>query len=604
MANDNVSNHVRYVVVVHGIGDQRKNETVLAAISRFHEARAGASKIHEADVLTLGMLSGQTSNISRLTGRPQAWIEFEDIPCVPNGKPNGPFLARRVTNNEGQNIRFVDICWADIMRCDFPQVGETVDKWSSSLVERLRRHPECPGWALRLIVILRKAVLLVQQLLLLRFSNLADKVFNEFLGDVQLYGEYGPCRAQAVRRFHEIMGEVQAAHDLEQADRLNQGKNRKEARYTIVAHSLGTIMSLDALLYACAESGPGKAQDCYPGYLKANEKPTQNPLTSTKRWIGNVDAFVTLGSPVDKYLVLWWLNYEHLADDSWLCLPERDGKGHKIKHFNYSDEQDPVGGELDVAHKTPAVRKLFNKEADLVFTRYPIPGIAHVDYWKDLDLFKEILHRAVDHVGEDTKAKLKSFCFWKYILALVCNYVAVSFLFWGALSFFLTLAVYTDSWHTRIISLLASGITLYLATKVFHFVIEGRQAVIYKLQPHKPARRHARLILPGIYAALVAITSRSAWMTGKALCARATLSATGFWARLAECDPWKFILSATGLLVFAYGLCAYLYFKYKNRKPESIELYRNYIDVGERGKSDRGGSVTPLADEVAAQARV
>jgi hypothetical protein len=271
------------------------------------------------------------------------------------------------------------------------------------------------------------------------------------------------------------------------------------------------------LLYACAEPRHGKAQAYFPGYLRENEKEDQNPLSSTKRWIGNVDAFVTLGSPVDKYLVFWWLNYEHFADESWLSPPMRDGNEHRIKHFNYSDEQDPVGGELDVAHMTPAVKKLFTKEEDLVFTRYPIPGFAHVDYWKDLDLFKEIAERAVDKVDQKTRRTLKPFRFGKYILALGCNYFVIPMLFWATLSFFLTLAVYTDSWHTRIVALLACGVALYLSTKVFHFVIEGRQAVIYKIQASEWPRKLSTVILPTVYAALAYQTTEWAWPQGAAL---------------------------------------------------------------------------------------
>jgi hypothetical protein len=234
-----------------------------------------------------------------------------------------------------------------------------------------------------------------------------------------------------------------------------------------------------------------------------------------------------------------------------------------------------------------------------------------VDYWKDLDLFKEIAERAVDKVDQKTRRTLKPFRFGKYILALGCNYFVIPMLFWATLSFFLTLAVYTDSWHTRIVALLACGVALYLSTKVFHFVIEGRQAVIYKIQASEWPRKLSTVILPTVYAALAYQTTEWAWPQGAALYTchqgiQARLYTTEFWSQLAQCEPMKFILSGTGLLVVSYGLCVYLYFKFQNHKPESIMSYQDYIEAAKRRKMAAGGSgpraVNPTAGGIAGEA--
>lgn len=588
MSDGHGCDHVRYVIVVHGIGKQRKNETVLEVINRFAEVRAVARIKQEGDPLTLGMLSGQTTDINQRTGRPNPWIEFEDIPCAPNVRPTRPFLGQPVTNNDGDNIRFVDVHWADIMRDQYPDVGEDVEVWSSSLIERLRQNPTCPKWALHLLTALRESVVLVQHVMRLKFPIVAIDIFNEFLGDVQLYGEYGPCRGQGVRKFHDLMAEVQAAHNLEQEERKDKGQSVKEARYTIIAHSLGTIMSLDALLYACVNraSGPG-VRPHFQGYLRNNER--QDPLDSAKRWIGNVDALVTLGSPIDKYLVVWWLNYEYLANPAWLVMPQRNGQNHKILHFNYADEQDPVGGELDVAYTKPAVKTLFEESENLVFTRYPIPAAAHNKYWTDLNLFKDIAHRAVDNATQPTQRlkTLQPFLLRAYLWALGINYFLIPAVFWLVLGFSVTLAAYTDSWHMRIVSLLVFGGALYVGRRVFHFIIEGRQVVLSKLKDRSCARAVAAVLLPAIYFLLLLFTAwagRSLWPFAEDFLS--CLPEQG-WDQCGELsdlatvplNPWGislgeipgltlFIWDILGLVVVAYGLGVYLFYKLRNRKRD------------------------------------
>lgn len=600
MSNGPGTDHVRYVIAVHGIGDQRKNETVLDVINRFAEIRRGVTKRQKGDPLTLGVLSSQTANINPLTGKPWPWIEFEGIPRTPPapGAKLPPFLGRHVINSDGDNIRFVDIHWAKIMRDQFPEVGQDVASWSSSLIERLKNNPDCPKWALRLLTIMRKAVSLVQKVMNLKFPSLAVKIFNDFLGDVQLYGEYGPCRGQGVRKFHELMGEAQAAHNLEQAERKKMGKTPKEARYTIIAHSLGTIMSLDALLYACADPARGLNQGPhFEGYLKEKEK--QDPLDSTKEWITNVDSFVTLGSPIDKYLVVWWLNYEYLIQDSWIIMPKRDDKEHKIRHFNYSDEQDPVGGELDVASTAPAIDRLFRNEKDVVFTRYPIPAVAHVEYWNDLPLFKEILDRAVDSAAQETERSkgLKIFKLSAYLHALRVNYFYIPLFFWLVLTFSLTVAFNKDSLSKTLTSGAVFLGVLYIGRLLFHFIIEGRQVIISKVKSHSRARTMATFILPLIYLFLAGVIGwflQSRYLGSLFECAqkaewRVCLRTLEQPAVLALWNVRAldiFLSAVLGEVVVLYGLCVYFYYKLRNWKIEKITSYKEYVEAS---RSTTGG---------------
>ena len=66
-SKDQQDKDVTYIVVVHGIGEQRKNECVLNVVNRFAEARRGAGVDDNRDVLTLGKASGQTG-LSKVPG--------------------------------------------------------------------------------------------------------------------------------------------------------------------------------------------------------------------------------------------------------------------------------------------------------------------------------------------------------------------------------------------------------------------------------------------------------------------------------------------------------------------------------------------------------
>lgn len=400
---------VTYVVVVHGIGEQRKNECVINVVNRFAEARRAAEEDDNRDVLTLGKASGQTG-LSKVPGTGQPWMEFDGIPALPpekNASPLKPFLGEPATC--GTNLRFVDLCWSDVMQDSVEHVGQDVDLWAKGLLGRLLRKHEAavsapkpdaqvPLWIRRILYVLADTLLLVRFAMNFRFKEMKDLVFVKFLGDVQLYGEYSRCRGQAVRRFHELMAKVEAAHYAEEREREG---GLRDPRYVIVAHSLGSVMSLDALLYASATSDVRRGNDClwkFPEYLRDDNKKRESrkegwfALLDTG-WIERVRSFVTLGSPIDKYLALWWSNYRYLncAD----LLQQREQA--KIRHFNYCDELDPVGHNLDVVRKTAAFKEVLECPEDVVFNRYSVPGVAHNKYWTDQRLFHWILHRAVDN---------------------------------------------------------------------------------------------------------------------------------------------------------------------------------------------------------------
>lgn len=440
---------IEYVIVVHGIGEQRPNETVLPVINRFAEVRQQQRMPKNCEVVSLGMISSQSGKPEKRDGitdytNCQSWSEFKNIPAVDDHKVSF-FLGDPSYN--GDNIRFVDMNWADIMSGEFGEVGQPTEIWADTLLDRLemkeirdkkfeKKNPKSTDnagidarkdaetkWVLPILYQLEETLVFLKGVLSVKTKSIADKIFDSFLGDVQLYGEYLPIRGKAVRRFHGLMNKIEREHiarhcpNHTEEDKYRNGDEYVKPRYTIIAHSLGTVMSTDMLMYAHMEKSMYEKQNLgkydnlpFPEYaVNMTDENARNAEGKLKResyqwvleqqgeylgsrWIDNVANFVTLGSPVDKFLVIWWQNYQYFKYIN--LFKDRETK---IKHFNYCDEQDPVGHLLDYFSKHAAYEKIFSSQEDIVYNRYAVPGKAHVDYWTDYELFYRIVKCCIDN---------------------------------------------------------------------------------------------------------------------------------------------------------------------------------------------------------------
>ena len=488
--SDTESEVVTYVIVVHGMGEQRKNETVINVVNRFAEARRGSDKKDNRDVLSLGQASRQTG-LSKVPKNKQPWMEFDGIPANPNARPPNIFLGK--ASSTGDNLRFVDLCWSDIMQDLMPKVVQSVDVWAKGLLGRLlRKHEgatqckaEVPYWIRRVLFLLADTMLLLRFCMKFRFKEMEDLIFAKVLGDAQQYGEYARCRGRAVRRFHKMMARIEAVHrEREEEREAEQGLNPREARYVIIAHSLGSIMSFDALLYAHAKRSirrSGRGKWVFPGYRKVYGMGS-NPDTN---WVWRVKSFVTLGSPIDKYLMLWWLNYRYLLNhDQWFerteskvqtCHCTGPVRKSPIDHFNYCDELDPVGHNLDVAKQTKAYRAVFKSREDIVFNRYTVPGAAHAQYWGDQGLFKWILARAVDRTKPPPSDPPEWFDHKAYrkLLSRIYNWVPRVVV--ASTFFALSFALLAETWQTVVTSAALFAVVVLLGRRLIDLSIWWRQ---------------------------------------------------------------------------------------------------------------------------------
>ncbi len=477
--------YIEYVITVHGIGSQRPSETVLPVINRFAEVRQQQRLPKNREVVSLGMISSQSGKPEKINGvtdytNCQAWSEFKNIPARPREQTEF-FLGEPSYN--GDNIRFVDMNWADIMSGEFGEVGQATEAWTDTLLDRLemkeikdknlpKNHKDMESkWVLPVLYQVEETLIFLKSVLSIKTKKISDMIFDQFLGDVQLYGEYLPIRSKAVRRFHDLMNKIEREHikrecQFHQTVAYSNGNAIVKPRYTFIAHSLGTVMTMDTLLYAhldkkiYTDKKLASELENLPFPQYANEYDDEDAKTEQGKWrrdsiqyilsqkgehiggnwIDNVANFVTLGSPIDKFLVIWWQNYQYL-DYADLF----QNRTHKIKHFNYCDEQDPVGHLLDHFETKPVYSRLFTKQEDIVYNRYAVPGKAHVDYWTDYELFSRIVQCTIDSkpVAEvaqqeifkdfaDKEGTYEKVMWFSYgILPLLMTLICSFFVLWG-----------------------------------------------------------------------------------------------------------------------------------------------------------------------------
>jgi hypothetical protein len=453
-----------YIIVVHGIGEQKLNQTATEVVHRFAEVRQKKPAGYYKNLLP-SYLSAQSV---RRGGMGHGWSEFNGIPIDP-ADDTYAFDGKPATETSGRNFRFVDLHWQDILQRHQVRYASPAEKWGRTVLERIDEDKGIvpkgwiPEWATPLLRSVVDTAIPVKKLLSMRNRDLAKLMFDDFLGDVHLYGDYARTRGRAVRHFHVVLDEM---HVRDFIDWCHRDKDRgqhnpyRPPSYTIIAHSLGSIMSFDALVYANARNeirglGTSGSHPCpslpfigytfdtdveretWCGYLMPELAKTGRIEEITKIypqlddefpevplliWRDRVKHFITLGSPIDKYHVIWFQNYLHMGlrrkDGStpegfswweqiegeekgaagWLDQPQGEGT---IVHYNLCDEQDPVGHHLDIAQASVNYGRIFDTKIpvayrDVVFRRYAVPGLAHVKYWDDSDLFKGMVREVID----------------------------------------------------------------------------------------------------------------------------------------------------------------------------------------------------------------
>lgn len=389
----------KIVIAIHGIGDQYRNATVRSVVNIF--GRYFDQPIPAA-----------------LGGFYSADGTIQVFP--PKAPPNLTAPMR--------NIGFIEAYWADVPR-RVQHRGYTIEEtkaWARTVVQRVQaqyeaRLNETLGLSradyLSTIAALEQMIDAIGVLGNLFF--LAEKagftkfeledMLTAYVGDVQIVADFANYRRRIRRQVWKILEEV-------------HHKNNKAELY-IVSHSEGTVVALVTLLSALSQSDP--------------EGTAEHP----PKWIRRVRGLMTLGSPIDKHLILWPTMWDDLKDP----YPSFDLEC-PIRWRNYYDYADPVGFELETARTWLECRGWkrffeFTDRDDYGFARYFLPGKAHNDYWNDPLVFghfiRDVVVRPPDIDGKKTEgppsrrlARLSSY-FTPYLLIVLLLGFAVCILYTG-----------------------------------------------------------------------------------------------------------------------------------------------------------------------------
>ena len=344
----------KVIVAVHGVGEQHTFATIQAVANQF------CSFYREPAAIPLG--------------------SFHTTAGAYSVRP--PYSSDRL----GQ-FAFAEVYWATIPRelVSERHTLEEAKKWARTIVGRLhlrarKANPNCTDESFQRIGDVLTEM--VQTIAILdRLSFVADKaglftfdlrkILDDFLGDVQVVAEFESQRRKILDRFAETMTKVYTAFS-----EGNSHAERKPDIY-IVAHSEGSVVAFLGLL-------EGTRDHAVDGDKAA--------------WVDCVRGLMTIGSPIDKHLVLWpelFSEFEQPAFD-----PPPPAGDARIEWRNYFDRGDPIGFELDLTREwlgEHGWNGVFNFESkhDFGFDRYTLPGKAHVDYWTDDAVFGHFIQTVV-----------------------------------------------------------------------------------------------------------------------------------------------------------------------------------------------------------------
>jgi hypothetical protein len=332
----------KHIVVVHGIGEEQLNET-------------GVNFMNEL-CRSLPDESG-TLSVVNLVSR--------DTPLLVKGHSVPAYVVFTTTGGDSYYIGFSEVYWQPITKgylaTHQKRLPVPTFTWAHSINSRIRgvdrAGQSLSGWREAIDNAETLLGLLNQLAVISKKTKLFSRIMRDFLGDVQMYAEVDPIHNDVNGVFGDALDDIAVT-------RQKIGVPFDSAEIYIVAHSEGTVVSWKSLMLARSAEAP-------------------------PAWLDEIKGLVTLGSPIDKHHLVW--GEQNFPAN--MAPPQAT----KIRWWNFWDYSDPVGHSLDGIFPAPgaAENNQFERVFDAGFARYPIPGVAHVDYWRDVNIYHRIIQEVM-----------------------------------------------------------------------------------------------------------------------------------------------------------------------------------------------------------------
>ena len=203
-------------------------------------------------------------------------------------------------------------------------------------------------------------------------SAVVRNLLVQFVGDVTAY-----ISSNKIDRFEDIRKKIKdAAKESASAVYLAKANNSDDFEYekvAVVGHSLGSVIAYDTLNRLIADDA-----------LAAG-------VTGITRRTG---LFLTFGSPLDKiafFFSVMGKNTQHIREQLAAVVQPmiQDYRNRTFRWVNVYSRNDIICGSLDFydlpgTSAPPGVENVRDEDA-------LIPLVAHVEYWKNLTLWKQLL---------------------------------------------------------------------------------------------------------------------------------------------------------------------------------------------------------------------
>jgi hypothetical protein len=357
----------KIVVAIHGMGDQYRNstvQTVVSAFGKFARSPAGVplGTFHSSGALKTFQLKGPPPPAAPLDTIGFIEVYWADIPralqkegyIIEESKAWARTVVERVRSRFGLDAHNLDAEGPEKQRLRLDLHHEDYFAGADAIEEMIETF-----------AVLGNLLFIAEKAGVLKFD--LDQLLTATLGDVQIVAEFAQYRRDVLDRFHQVLAAVQ--------------KGNADAEIYVIAHSEGTVVAFMGLLEAMGR---------HQRLVRARPDAAPDLITEPLAWVKQLRGFMTIGSPIDKHLILW--------PDIWDDLQKPfAGLEAKIEWRNYYDYGDPVGFRLDTARawmKDWGWKPFFNFEDkhDYGFGRYLLPGAAHNDYWQDDEVFGHFIH--------------------------------------------------------------------------------------------------------------------------------------------------------------------------------------------------------------------